>query len=118
MKTLVLGASENPQRYSYKAILALRQYQHEVVAVGNKSGQVGDVVIHAEATPFVAIDTITLYLNPKAQEQYYNYILQLRPRRILFNPGAENKDLSQLAQQNGIEIEEACTLVLLSSNQY
>ncbi len=117
-KTLVLGASDNPSRYSNLAIQRLRKYGHPVVAVGRKYSQVDDVVIEKEKQPFDNIDTVTLYLNPTHQREYYNYILSLNPKRIIFNPGAENEELAQLAIEKGIKPLEACTLVMLSTNQY
>lgn len=117
-KTLVLGASENPQRYSNLAIHKLRQYDHEVVAIGNRKGQVADVPIGTDQIPVPAIDTVTLYLNPNNQKPYYDYILHLQPRRIIFNPGTENSELKLLARHKGIDTLEACTLVLLSTGQY
>lgn len=117
-KTLVIGASENPSRYSFLAINKLRQHQHDVVAIGRKKGTVAGVDITTEMTGFDDIDTITLYINPQLQEEYYNYILSLKPRRIIFNPGTENNELQQLAKDNGIQPLEACTLVMLSTNQY
>jgi len=117
-KTLVLGASDNPSRYSNLAIQRLRKYGHPVVAVGRKYAQVDDVVIEKEKQPFDNIDTITLYLNPTHQQEYYDYILSLNPKRIIFNPGAENEELAQLAIAKGIKPLEACTLVMLSTNQY
>jgi len=117
-KTLVLGASDNPQRYSYLALNRLRSKGHPVVAIGKKQGKVADVDIDTEKKPFPEVDTVTLYLNPRLQEQYYDYILSLHPKRIIFNPGAENPELERLAKQSGIEPMEACTLVLLSTGQY
>lgn len=117
-KTLVLGASDNPSRYSNLAVQRLRKYGHPVVAVGRKYAQVDDVVIEKEKLAFENIDTITLYLNPLHQQEYYDYILSLKPKRIIFNPGAENDELAQLAIKNGIKPLEACTLVMLSTNQY
>jgi hypothetical protein len=117
-KTLVLGASDNPSRYSYLAIQRLRKYGHPVVAVGRKKTIVTDVPVDTEKKEFDHIDTVTLYLNPLHQQEYYSYILSLKPQRIIFNPGAENDELASLAKQNGIETLEACTLVLLSTNQY
>jgi len=117
-KTLVLGASENPERYSNKAILKLRNANHEVVAIGNKFGQVEDVVIEKDKLAFEEIDTITLYLNPQNQKPYYEYILKLKPNRIVFNPGTENYELAQIAKAAGIQIQEACTLILLATGQY
>jgi predicted CoA-binding protein len=117
-KTLVLGASDNPSRYSYLAIQRLRNHGHPVVAVGKKIARVADVAIENEKTEFDNIDTITLYLNPLHQQEYYDYILSLKPKRIIFNPGAENDELAMLARKHQIKAIEACTLVLLSTGQY
>jgi predicted CoA-binding protein len=117
-KTLVLGASENPSRYSNRAIHMLRTTGHEVVAIGAKSGVVLDVEFGKEQIPFEDIDTVTLYLNPFNQKPYYDYILYLNPKRIIFNPGTENRELAELAYERGIEPIAACTLVMLSTNQY
>ncbi len=117
-KTLVLGASENPDRYSNKAIRSLRRHGHEVVAVGNRKGSVDGVAIGTEQAPQEGIDTVTLYLNPANQKPYYDYILGLKPKRIIFNPGTENLELERLAEGAGIDALEACTLVLLSIGRY
>ena len=117
-KTLVLGASENPSRYSNLALQRLQSHQHPVVAIGKHKGMVGDTVIETEKREWKDIDTVTLYLNPINQKEYYNYILSLKPRRIIFNPGAENEELAELATSEGIKPVEACTLVMLATNQY
>ena len=117
-KTLVLGASDNPARYSYLAIQRLRSHGHPVVAIGRKDTRVGDVTINKEHLHFDDVDTVTLYLNQKHQKEYYDYILSLKPQRIIFNPGAENDELSDLARKNNIKPVEACTLVLLSTGGY
>ena len=117
-KTLVLGASDNPSRYSYLAIHRLRSQGHPVIGIGRKYAKVADVSITTEPEPITDIDTVTLYLNPQHQQQYYDYIISLMPKRIIFNPGAENEDLAQLAQKNNIKTLEACTLVLLATGQY
>ena len=117
-KTLVLGASNNPQRYSYLAVNRLRSKGYPVVAIGKKQVRVADVDIDTEKKDFPAVDTVTLYLNPRSQQEYYDYILSLHPRRIIFNPGAENPELEQLAKDHGILPVEACTLVMLSTGQY
>jgi len=117
-KTLVLGASDNPSRYSYLAVNRLRSHGHPVVAIGKKKTMVADVPIEKEKKDWNDVDTVTLYLNPTHQQQYYEYILSLKPKRIIFNPGAENDELADLAIKNGITPIEACTLVLLSTNQY
>lgn len=117
-KTLVIGASENPERYSYLAVNRLRRNQHPVVAIGAKKGKVADVNIDTEKKPEPDIDTVTLYLNPARQPEYYDYILSLHPKRIIFNPGTENDELAEMAKAKGIQPMEACTLVLLSTGQY
>jgi predicted CoA-binding protein len=117
-KTLVLGASDNPSRYSYLAIRRLRNHDHLVVAIGRKNTKVEDVIIDKEKKSFEDLDTVTLYLNKQHQREYYDYILSLHPRRIIFNPGAENEELEALAKKNGIKTLNACTLVMLSTNQY
>lgn len=117
-KTLVLGASENPQRYSYLAMQRLQAHHHPVVAIGKKPGKVHGITISDKKENITDIDTVTLYLNPSHQEEYYQYILSLHPKRIIFNPGTENDQLVTLAKANGIKTQEACTLVLLSTGQY
>jgi predicted CoA-binding protein len=117
-KTLVIGASDNPQRYSYLAVNRLRGKGHPVVAIGRKPSKVGDVEVETGKKDFQEIDTVTLYLSPGLQKEYYDYILSLRPKRIIFNPGTENPELGDLAQAHGIIPLEACTLVLLSTGQY
>ena len=117
-KTVVLGASDNPSRYSYMAINSLQQHGHDVVAIGKKDGKVGETVITKEHPLAKNVDTVTLYLNPTHQKSYYDYILSLQPKRIIFNPGAENEELKKLAKEHNIQPMEACTLVLLSTHQY
>jgi uncharacterized protein len=116
--TLVMGASENPERYSYKAILKLQSGKWPVAALGKKSGKVNGVGILTGQPLLENIDTVTLYLNPEHQKQYYNYILSLKPRRVIFNPGAENPELEALALAHNVEAQNACTLVLLATKQY
>ena len=118
LKTLVLGASANPFRYSNLVIHRLRSRGIAVVAIGIKNTLVDDVEIITDKKEFLDIDTVTLYLNPVHQPAYYDYIISLKPRRIIFNPGAENKEFASLAKKNNIIILEACTLVLLSTGQY
>jgi predicted CoA-binding protein len=117
-KTLVIGASENPARYSYLAVQKLTANQHPVVALGIKKGSIGNTVIEIEKKSLDDIDTVTLYINPARQPDYYDYILSLHPNRIIFNPGTENEALEELAHKNNIATQEACTLVLLSTGQY
>lgn len=117
-KTLVLGASTKPERYGNIATRRLKLYNHEVVPVGNRGGEIEGIDILLGKPDVDGIDTITLYLNPKRQEEFYDYIIGLKPKRIIFNPGTENPELVKLAKKNGIETEIACTLVLLSVGQY
>ncbi|MGO3183290.1 MAG: CoA-binding protein [Aequorivita sp.] len=117
-KTLVLGASLNPDRYSNLAINRLVNHGHTVEAVGLRKGEVAGVTISTEKEDFKDIDTVTLYLNPKRQEEYYDYIISLNPKRVIFNPGTENPDFYKILKENNIENEVACTLVLLGTDQY
>jgi uncharacterized protein len=117
-KTLVLGASDNPSRYSYFAINRLQAHKHPVVAVGRKETEVNGVQVHKSHVAEEGVDTVTLYLNPQNQVEYYDYILGLKPKRIIFNPGTENPELIKKAKQAGIEPVIACTLVMLSTGQY
>jgi predicted CoA-binding protein len=118
MKTLVLGASTNPERYSFIAISRLLQYDHEVVAIGLRNETVFGIQFETGFPDFKDVHTVTLYLNPQRQKEYYDYIVSLKPKRVIFNPGTENPELYKLLAENGIEAEVACTLVLLSTHQY
>ena len=117
-KTVVLGASPNPSRYSYLAVNRLEAHGHTVIPIGRRKGAINNSTIFNEPVNEENVDTVTLYLNAQNQKQYYDYILSLSPKRIIFNPGAENNELANLAVQNNIQPMEACTLVLLSTNQY
>ena len=116
--TVVLGASQNEERYSNMAVKKLIAHSHPVTAIGNKEGIINDVKIIKDNPVVHDVDTVTLYLNPENQKPYYNYILSLNPKRIIFNPGTENDELEKLATEKGIKTMDACTLVLLSTNQY
>ena len=117
-KTLVLGASTKPERYAFKAISMLTEKGHSVLAIGQNAGEVAGVKIKTKAIPLSNIDTITLYLNPARQRDYYNYIVEAKPKRVIFNPGTENPELMQLLELNNVKSEVACTLVLLTTNRY
>ena len=117
-KTLVIGASENTQRYSNLAVKKLLAYNHPVIALGAKAGKIDQIDIITDKQPFEDIDTITIYLNPVNQQSYYEYILSLHPKRIIFNPGTENEVFEEMARKQGVKTLEACTLVMLSSSQY
>ena len=113
-----MGASENRNRYSNLATNNLLGRGHEVVAIGKQNGKINTVTIETSKVPFENVDTVTLYLNPANQKQYYDYILSLNPKRVIFNPGAENEEFEKLLEQKGIKAQEACTLVLLSTGQF
>jgi uncharacterized protein len=117
-KTLVLGASTKPDRYAFKAITMLVEKGHSVLAIGQNTGEVAGVKIYTKVIPLSKINTVTLYLNPVRQRDYYNYILEAKPKRVVFNPGTENPEFYQLLELNNIKVEVACTLVLLATNQY
>ncbi len=117
-KTLVIGASLKPERYSNMVIKKLISHNIEVVAFGLRAGKVSGITIVTEPLQYVNIHTVTLYVNPKNQQQYYNYIVSLQPKRVIFNPGTENPEFYRVLQQYGIAYEVACSLVLLSTNQY
>jgi predicted CoA-binding protein len=117
-RTLVIGASENPDRYSYLAIRRLLSHNKEVRAIGLKKGAVEGVTIETGQPNYEDIDTVTLYVGPNNQATFYDYLLQLKPRRVIFNPGTENPELEDLLKRNGIATEEACTLVMLSTGVY
>ena len=117
-KTLVLGATPNPSRYAYLAVSRLIGKDHEVIPVGFREGDIGGVKIMTGQPNVDNVHTISMYLSAKNQEQYIDYILGLKPERIIFNPGAENPDLKEKAEKENIEVTEDCTLVMLALNSY
>lgn len=117
-KTLIIGASNNPERYAFKAAERLLAYGHEIELLGKRPETVFGKTIDTETKAYQGIDTITLYLSAKFQEEYYDYVLGLKPKRVIFNPGTENETFEKLLTDNGIKAEEACTLVLLGTGQY
>jgi uncharacterized protein len=117
-RTLVIGASNNPGRYSYKAVSALTEHGHDAVPLGIKKGDIEGIVILNGTPELKNINTVTLYLNSLAQQKYYDYIMDLAPQRVIFNPGTENPAFQTLCEENGIQALEACTLVMLATNQY
>lgn len=116
--TVVIGASPNADRYSYKATISLQNHQQPVFPIGIRSGQINGLNIITDKPVLENIDTVTLYVGPDNQAQWIDYIFSLNPKRIIFNPGTENPEFETLAKNKGIEVLEACTLVLLSINQY
>ncbi|MDN3587008.1 CoA-binding protein [Pedobacter aquatilis] len=117
-KTLIIGASPDASRYAYKAAHMLTRFSHEIVNVGIKSGEVAGVGIEKQGAVYKDIDTITLYIGPALQPQYYDYIIDTKPKRVIFNPGTENYEFEKLLDKHNIEPMRACTLVLLSTGQY
>jgi hypothetical protein len=117
-KTLIIGASSNSERYSYLAAERLLAHGHDIELIGKRPDVIFGKTIDTEKTAFADIDTVTLYLSEKFQPEYYDYILSLHPRRVIFNPGTENAVFEALLKENNIYPEEACTLVLLSIGQY
>ena len=116
--TVIIGASPNTDRYSYKATISLQQHNHTVYPIGIKNGKINDLDIITNKPTLENIDTITLYVGPDNQPAWFDYIFSLNPKRIIFNPGTENAEFEALAESKGIETLQACTLVLLSINQY
>lgn len=116
--TLIIGATPNPTRYAYKAANMLKAKGHSIINVGIKSGTVAGVEIEGAEEIHTGIHTITLYIGPGLQKQYYDYILKTNPKRVIFNPGTENYELKTLLRENAIEPMEACTLVMLATGQY
>ena len=117
-KTLVIGASLKEERYSNKAIKRLRSFQHPVIAIGLREGKVLDVKIEKGKPDFKEVHTVTMYINPSRQPGYYDYIISLQPKRVIFNPGTENPEFYSILKNKNIHFEESCTLVLLSTNQF
>ena len=117
-KTVVVGASPNPDRYSYKAIQALVEGGHPTVALGLKEGVVSGIRIATKPEFISDIDTVSLYVGPQNQLNWQEAIINMRPRRVIFNPGTENPSFEEILKNEGIEVERACTLVLLATHQF
>jgi len=118
MKTLVIGASENTNRYANRAARTLLQYGHDIELVGLRTGQIQGHTIQTGLPDLNGIDTVTMYVGAQNQAGYVDYLKTLKPRRVIFNPGAENPDLARQLREEGIEPIEACTLVMLSVGTY
>lgn len=117
-KTLIIGASTNPERYAYKAAEQLLAHKHDIYLLGNRPGELFGKEISICQQSYPDVDTVTLYLSAKNQVDYYDYILSLQPRRVIFNPGTENAEFQDLLQKASVEYQEACTLVLLATGQF
>jgi uncharacterized protein len=118
MKTVLIGASENPDRYAHKAALSLLRHGHAVELIGQKPGQIAGHAIQTGQPALADVDTVTLYVGPAHQPALYDYVVSLRPRRVVFNPGTENPAFADILRQAQIELLEACTLVMLSVGTY
>ncbi len=118
MKVLIFGSSTNPERYSYKASEMLLQYGHEIVQVGRREGHANDHPILAGHPKVDQIDTLTLYMNPTALLEHQDYLIGLEAKRVIFNPGTESAELAKAFKENGSEVLNACTLVMLRTNQF
>jgi hypothetical protein len=117
-KTLIIGATDKPERYAYRALHMLKAHGHAVEGISRRAMQVSGVYIQKGKPTFEYIHTVTLYLSAGFQAEYYDYIIQLKPERVIFNPGTENPELYSILDNHGIAYENACTLVMLSTNQY
>ena len=117
-KTLVIGASVNPDRYSYKVVLRLLDSGIKVIPMGINQGNITDLVIVRPFEKQKNIHTVSIYIKPEVQKEYYKYIINLQPKRVLFNPGTENPTFSKILQKHNIYWENSCSIVLLSTNQY
>jgi len=117
-KTLIIGASSNPERYSYLAAERLLAHGHEIELIGKRPDVVFGKIIDTEKKAFNDIDTVTLYLSEKFQHEYYDYIITMKPSRVIFNPGTENPEFEELLKENNIEVVENCTLVMLRTGRF
>ena len=119
-RTVIVGATPNPARYAFTAANMLVEANHEIVPIGIKKGKVeGEEILDIRQSPEIEdVDTITMYIGPAHQPPYYNYLLGLKPKRIIFNPGTENYEFANMAREQGIEVDEACTLVMLRVGLY
>ncbi|MGQ0827556.1 MAG: CoA-binding protein [Bacteroidota bacterium] len=117
-KTVVIGASDNPERVSHQVVGRLQSRGHEVVPVGIKEGEINGLKIIKGKPAIADVDTVTLYVGPKNQPEWIDYILSLKPKRVIFNPGTENPEFETILKKNKIETEVACTLVMLSIGNY
>jgi len=117
-KTVVIGASDKADRYSNKATLSLQKHGHEVIPVGVKEGEINGIKIIKGKPAIENVDTVTLYVGPQNQPELYDYVLSLKPKRVIFNPGTENEQFEEMLKEKNIEPIEACTLVMLSIGNY
>lgn len=117
-RTIVLGAGAFPSGHAFKAVHALVKKGHEVIPLGIRDGAIADIEIIKHKPKLEAIDTVTVYLNRSNQVEWYDYLLELNPNRVIFNPGTENRELRSLLQEKNIHTVEDCTLVMLAVDRY
>ncbi|MFP4089589.1 MAG: CoA-binding protein [Cyclobacteriaceae bacterium] len=119
-KTVVVGASPNPSRYAFRAAHLLKRYDHTIIPLSIKRGEVAEEkIMDLREKPMITdVDTITLYIGPQNQPEWIDYLLSLSPRRIIFNPGTENPVFMDKAEAQGVEVVEGCTLVMLQTGTY
>jgi predicted CoA-binding protein len=115
---LVLGASPNPERFSNKAVRRLIRYNHEVIAIGKRAGMIGDTPIITTQPEITGVHTVVMYLAPYHQGEIFDYVLSLRPKRVVFNPGTESPEFDEFLESYNIEVVHDCTLVMLANNRF
>jgi len=115
---VVLGASDNPERYSYKAVTRLVRYQYNVVAVGKRKGYIGEIPIVTGHPPIKDVHSVLMYIGPGNQSEIVDYVISLRPRRVIFNPGTESPELEELLESYNIKIVHDCSLVMLAMGRF
>ena len=120
MKSVIVGSVPKPYRYAYRAAEMMKSRDFDYVPLGIQEGDVlGEQILNLHDKPRIKnVDTLTLYINPSRQKEWYDYMLSLKPNRIIFNPGTENQEFKSLAENQGIVCVEACTLVMLSTGDY
>lgn len=117
-KTLIIGVSENEERYANRVAKILVEKGHEVIAIGKNEGEVAGVKIRTETVDIENLHTVTLYINPEIQKEYYDYIIDQQPKRVIFNPGSGNKEFEKLLKTKGIQVLNSCSLIMLTADQY
>ena len=118
MNVVVIGASLNPRRYAFHTVKLLNEKGHKVFAVGLQTGKIDDVEIATSLGEPKNVDTVTLYINPSIQPEYYQQIIEMKPKRVIFNPGSENTELVNLLKANRIDYTFSCTLIMLRTDTF
>jgi hypothetical protein len=115
---VVLGASPDPGRYSYRAVRQLVKRNYEVVAIGKKKGLIGDILIETGQPPIQDVHTILIYLSPHHQGEIFDYVLSLRPKRVIFNPGTESPEFEEILISHNVEVVHDCSLVMMAMDRF